>query len=186
MITEIPINRTKIIIPTLRPEVIHRERLLAFLDELLEKKLLLITAPAGYGKTTLLIDMAHSTEMPVCWLALDVLDRDPQRFISYLIAALALRFPRFGKQSAAALKRLTSFDQDSEQLLATLINEVYDQVDEHFALVIDDFQFVDSVREIAGFVSRFIHLCADHCHVILSSRRLPTCPTSPCWWPVSR
>ncbi|MBN2386423.1 MAG: tetratricopeptide repeat protein [Anaerolineales bacterium] len=172
----LPLNRTKIVIPALRPEILHRERLLGFFDELLEKKLLLVTAPAGYGKTTFLVDMAHHTEMAVCWLTLDEVDRDPQRFSAYLIAALAERFPQFGRQSVAALKRLVSFAEDGEQLLSTLVNEVYERIGEHFVLVIDDFHFVDAVTGIAGFVSRFIHLAADHCHVVLASRRLPTLP----------
>ena len=173
---EIPISRTKIIIPALRPEVLPRARLLARFDDLLEKKLILITAPAGYGKTSLLVDFAHQSEMPVCWLSLDTLDKDPQRFIAYIIAALAERFPTFGKRSNAVLKTVTSFEQDSERLLSSLINEMDDQIDEHFALVLDDYYFVDFVPHIRDLFSRFVSLVGENCHVILASRRLPTLP----------
>ncbi len=170
------LSRTKIILPTLRPEILSRERLLTRLDELLDYKLILITAPAGYGKTSLLIDLAHHTEMPLCWLSLDSLDRDPQRFIAYFIGAIAQRFPRFGNQSMSALNGLTSLDQGLENLIITLVNEIYDEISEHFALVLDDYQFVDSIPEIRDFVSRFIQLASENCHVILSSRRLPALP----------
>ncbi|MBE3118231.1 MAG: tetratricopeptide repeat protein, partial [Candidatus Atribacteria bacterium] len=173
---EIPISRTKIIIPALRPEVLRRARLLARFDDLLEKKLIIMTAPAGYGKTSLLVDFARQSEMPVCWLSLDALDKDPQRFIAYLIAALAERFPNFGKRSNAVLRTVTSFEQDSERLLSSLINEMDDQIDEHFALVVDDYYFVDFIPHIRDLFSRFVSLVGENCHVILASRRLPTLP----------
>jgi LuxR family maltose regulon positive regulatory protein len=172
----LPISRTKIIAPTLRPEILSRERLLTRLDELLDQKLILITAPAGYGKTSLLIDLAQHSEMPVCWLSLDPLDRDPQRFISYLIAAISQRFPRFGNQSISALNNLTTLDQGLENLIVTLVNEIYEKISEHFVLVLDDYQFVDGIPEIRDFVSRFIQLASENCHLILSSRRLPALP----------
>jgi ATP/maltotriose-dependent transcriptional regulator MalT/two-component SAPR family response regulator len=173
---EIPISRTKIIVPALRPEVLHRARLLARFDDLLEKKLILITAPAGYGKTSLLVDFVRQSEMPVCWLSLDTLDKDPQRFIAYLIAALAERFPTFGKRSNAVLKTVTSFEQDSERLLSSLINEMDNRIDEHFVLVVDDYHFVDFIPHIRDLFSRFVSMAGENCHVILASRRLPTLP----------
>jgi len=173
---DIPISRTKLVIPALRPDVLHRPRLLALFDTLLEKKLIIMTAPAGYGKTSLLVDFARQSEMPVCWLSLDALDKDPQRFIAYLIAALAECFPHFGKRSKAVLRTITSFEQNSEQLLSSLINEVDDQIDEHFALVVDDYHFVDFILPVRDLFSRFISLAGENCHIILATRRLPTLP----------
>jgi ATP/maltotriose-dependent transcriptional regulator MalT len=176
MASDIPVSRTKIVIPALRPEILHRARLLALFDDLLDKKLIIVTAPAGYGKTSLLVDFARQSEMPVCWLSLDALDRDPQRFCAYLIAALEQRFPKFGKQSNSVLRSLISLGQDTERLISVLVNEIDSQIDQHFALVVDDYQFVDGVPFIRDLFSRFIYLAGENCHVVLSSRRLPTLP----------
>ncbi|HEX7621027.1 MAG TPA: hypothetical protein VF359_07515, partial [Anaerolineales bacterium] len=174
--TDIPVSRNKVVIPALRPEVLHRARLMALFDSLLEKKLVIMSAPAGYGKTSLLVDFAIQSQMPACWLSLDDLDQDPQRFIAYLIAALAERFPNFGKRSTAVLRSITSFEQDSERLLSSLVNEVEDRIDEHFVLLVDDYQFVDFIPPIRDIFSRFIYQSGENCHVILASRRLPTLP----------
>jgi LuxR family transcriptional regulator, maltose regulon positive regulatory protein len=176
MVAEIPVSLTKIVIPTPRPEILHRSRLMALFDNLLDRKLIIISAPAGYGKTSLLVDFSRQSEIPTCWLSLDVLDQDPQRFCAYLIASLELRFPKFGKQSKAVLRSLTSFEHDLERILAILVNEISSQIDQHFTLVVDDFQFVDSVSDVRNLFSRFVYLVGDNCHIVLSSRRVPALP----------
>jgi len=171
----VPISKTKIIVPNRRPELLSRPRLLESLKSLLDNKLILLSAPAGYGKTSLMIDLAHHADMLVCWLSIDLLDRDPQRFIAYLIAAVTQRFPKVGQTSRIQLNQLKSIEDDVvESLLVTFTNEIYEQIEDEFLLIIDDYHLLDDVHEISTLVNRFLELVIENCHVILSSRTLPS------------
>lgn len=169
----IPISKTKIIVPHRRPELLSRTRLLESLKTLLDNKLLLLSAPAGYGKTSLLIDLAYHVDMPVCWLSLDLLDRDPQRFLAYLIASLAERFPSVGETSRVQLHQLRSIEEDAENILVTLTNELYEYAENDFLLILDDFHLLDEAPVISTLLNRFLQLVDENCHLLLSSRTLP-------------
>jgi LuxR family maltose regulon positive regulatory protein len=173
LISRLPISKTKIIVPTRRLEILTRPRLIEALHDLLDKKLILITAPAGYGKTSLLIDLADKGEIPVCWLSLDALDRELQRFVAYFIASIRQVFQDFGKESLAALDSLTFFEKDGERILVTITNEIREEIHEHFAVVLDDYHLIDQVPEIRTFINRFLQLASENVHLILASRTLP-------------
>ncbi|HMB24707.1 MAG TPA: tetratricopeptide repeat protein [Anaerolineales bacterium] len=177
--SELPISRIKVHIPHRRRELITRTRLIDAVYEQLEKRLLLIVAPAGYGKTSLLVDLAQQSELPVGWFSLDALDQDPQRFLRYLIAAVAERFPSFGRDSLAALESMASIEQDEERLLITITNEINAQINEHFILILDDYHLVSTIPFINHVISRFLQLTGEHVHVILSTRSLPNLPDVP-------
>ncbi len=171
--SSIPISKTKIIVPTRRSELLSRHRLLERLKSYLDNKLVLVSATAGYGKTSLLIDLANHTDLPVCWLALDPLDRDPQRFMAYLIASLAERFPGVGESSLNLLNNLKTIETDAEALLVALTNELYDSAEDDYLLIIDDYHLLDDAPVISSLVNRFLQLVDENCHLVISSRTLP-------------
>ncbi len=175
----ITITRTKVILPRRRHDLLSRQRLLSMLDDLLEYRLTLIAAPAGYGKTSLLVDLAHQVEYPVCWLALDPLDKNLIRFINYFIAAIHQQFPEFGGASLSLINNLGGGDIDQAQVLRTIINDLYDHVQEHFALVLDDFYLIDSSLEINQFINRFAQEMDENCHLVIASRSLLSLPDLP-------
>lgn len=172
----IPITRTKVIVPRRRPDLLSRQRLLDLLNDLLDYKLIIVAAPAGYGKTSLLVDLAHHLDLPVSWYALDALDRDTQRFIAHFIASIAQRFPDFGHQSMAALQ---SPSLDLDHMVTTIVNEAYEHIREHFVMVLDDYHFVDDCPEINHFVNRFVQAVDENCHLVFASRTLLPLPDLP-------
>jgi len=175
----ITITRTKILIPRRRKDLLSRHRLNILLDDLLDYKLLLITAPAGYGKTSLLIDWVQQNSIPVCWYALDPLDNDLTRFISYLIASIARVFPSFGWQSQASLENYDNSELNVEHILTAIVNDAYENIKEHFVLILDDFHTIDGSDKINRFVNRFINEIDENCHVIIASRTLLSLPDLP-------
>ncbi len=176
-----PISITKITPPTRKRGLVSRARLTDNIYSILTRKLILITAPAGYGKTSLLVDLIDKSEIPICWLSLDVMDQEPQRFISYFIASIRAKYPLFGSESSSALMNTVSIEKENERLIIAITNEIFKVIPEHFAIVLDDYQFIDSVPEIRNFINRFIQLAGEHCHLILLSRLLPAIPDLHLW-----
>lgn len=176
---EMPVSKIKVRIPPIRHDLVSRPRLIELLNAHLDRNLLFVVAPAGYGKTSLLVDMSTQIEMPVCWLSLDEIDQDPQRFLRYLIASLAERFPDFGRDSLSVLGGMTALAADQEQILVTLTNEIGWRIHDHFLLVLDDFHQVEQERSIRQLLDRFLQLCGDHVHVVISSRILPDLAVAP-------
>ncbi len=132
---------TKLYRPPLKPETVLRPRLIALLADGLPRKLTLICAPAGFGKTTLAIEWAAACGRPAAWLSLDAADRDPARFLSYVIAALRSVAPQMGVGLLRALEGAPP--PASEAILTTLLNELVAQP-EKFVLVLDDLHVIDS------------------------------------------
>ncbi|MEN6434250.1 MAG: hypothetical protein ABFD58_00380, partial [Anaerolineaceae bacterium] len=176
---DIPITRTRIIVPRVRGDFLSRPRLLEILDGLIDKKLILVSAPAGYGKTSLLVDYVNRLEIPVCWYAIDALDQDPYRFISYLIASLHQRFPTFGHSALEALKSTTQAKPDLDYLVSVIVNDAFDHIDEHFVIVLDDYHLVDQSEQVNHFISRFVQDMDENCHVFFASRTLISLPDLP-------
>ena len=87
-----PIIQTKVVIPRRRPDLLSRPRLLDLLHDLVDYRLILAVAPAGYGKTSLFIDFAHQADMKICWYSVDESDSDFPRFFAYFVSAIVRRF----------------------------------------------------------------------------------------------
>ncbi len=175
----ISVTQTKIIIPRRRNDLLTRERLNHFLDDLLDYKLLLLAAPAGYGKTSLLVDWVHQNTLPVCWYALDPLDQDLARFISHLIASISRVFPEFGRQSQSVFENNPGPELDIERIVTAIVNDAFENIEEHFVVVLDDFHTIDTSEKINTFVNRFVCEVDENCHIVLSSRTLLSLPNLP-------
>src|ERR671916_2116494 len=98
-----PILATKLYVPAPQPRVVPRPRLIERLNEGLHRKLTLVSAPAGFGKTTLLGEWLAGCDRQAAWLSLDERDSDPARFLTYLVAALQTIDPRIGAGVAGLL-----------------------------------------------------------------------------------
>ena len=173
---ETAVIKTKIMIPRRRSEVLSRPRLLAFLEDILDVRLLILAAPAGYGKTSLLVDYAYHTQLPVCWYSLDALDTDPQRFIAHFISALQIRFPKFGKLAFSALSEFNEENLNLDPIIAAIVNDAFENITEHFVFIIDDYHLLRDNKIIESFLNRIVQEMAENCHFIIASRILLTLP----------
>ena len=167
-----PLLETKLYLPKLRPDVVARPRLSARLGRGAESKLTLISAPAGFGKTTLLTEwLAASPDRVVAWLSLDQKDGRPATFWTYLITALQTMVPGIG---ATALPLLQSADAPIEPVLTIVINEL-GAVTHDVALVLDDYHVVESPDIDEGMIFLLEHL-PSQVHVVIATRADPRLP----------
>ena len=166
----------KVLLPQRREDVLTRQRLLDRLYDLVDRKLVLVSAPAGYGKTTLLVDFAHDLEHPVCWYALDRSDHDPRVFLEHLVLSLHHRFPDFGERTRQALAANPDLTNGAPSVVNVLINEIVDVIPRWFVLVLDDYHRLGEVPEVGAILARLLTYQTDQFLLIIASRTVPELP----------
>ena len=175
LIVSTPVLATKLFIPAARPNLVRRSRLTARLAQGLNGKLTLVSAPAGFGKTTLLCECIYSCERPAAWISLDDGDNNQVRFLSYLISAFQKIKDGIGDGLIGAL--LSSESVDTETLLSGLINQIA-EIQYPFVIVLDDYHVITEKRihEILIFI---LENQLPKMHLIISTRADPP-------WPLAR
>ena len=163
---------TKLYISPPRPKIVLRPRLLGKLNDVLNLKLTLISAPAGFGKTTLVSEWIASCGRPVAWLSLDEGDNDPLRFISYLIAALQIIKEGIGEGLLAALQ--SHQPPQTEEILTALLNEI-STVPDNFVLVLDDYHLIDS-QPVNQSLAFLVEHLPQQMHLVIVTREDPSLP----------
>lgn len=163
---------TKLYIPPPRPRVVLRPRLIERLNEGLHRKLTLISAPAGFGKTTLLSQWVAACQRQVAWLSLDEGDNDPARFLTYLVAALQTVAADLGKSVLAMLQ--SPQPPPTESILTALLNELT-AIPDNFVLVLDDYHVIDS-KPVDRVLTFLLEHWPPQMHMIIATREDPQLP----------
>ncbi|MHB8134971.1 MAG: BTAD domain-containing putative transcriptional regulator [Anaerolineaceae bacterium] len=178
---KLPLIKTKLFIPRLCKDYVTRTLLLEKLSRGSKKALTLVSAPAGYGKTTLLAEWINSLQKvdapvswAICWFSLDAGDNDPMRFLSYLTAALEKVDLELSAETQEIIR--SSEDIYPNEPLAMLLNDLQDQ-DQSVLLVLDDYQFINNPAIHDGITFLLEHL-PENVHVVIATRSDPPIPLS--------
>ncbi len=176
------ILETKINLPKTRSKILPRPRLYERLDESLDGKLTLISAPAGYGKTTLITSWVKDLQRSTVWYSLDAQDNDPFTFLTYLITAFRLVDREFGKNIDSALDTASQPFQrpNLRDILAKLINE-FASFSNKLVLILDDYHEIIETP-IHEFISDLIIHQPPQMHIVIITRIEP--PLSLARWRV--
>ncbi len=167
-----PIVVTKVYLPRLRPNVVSRPLLIERLNEGLHGKLTLISAPAGFGKSTLLSQWIAASGRAVGWLSLDEGENDPLGFLTYLVSAIQTIAASAGEGVLRALQ--TSQPPPLEALLAALLNDLAG-IKEPCVLVLDDYHMIEAPA-VDQALTYFIEHLPPHLHLVIATREDPRLP----------
>jgi LuxR family transcriptional regulator, maltose regulon positive regulatory protein len=165
---------TKLHIPPAGNNIVHRSVLHEKLNTGLNRKLILVSAPAGFGKTTVVSDWIDQNKIPTAWFSIDDGDNDPVDFLSYIISAIQSINAAFGH---GALKLLNSPNRPSDESMASLlINEILN-INQNFLLVLDDYHLIKN-NEILKLVSYLLEHIPGNIHFVILTRSDPALPLS--------
>ncbi|MDQ2691689.1 MAG: LuxR C-terminal-related transcriptional regulator [Chloroflexota bacterium] len=172
----VPLLATKLYIPSPGSKIVLRPRLIKRLDEALPTGrtagVTLISAPAGFGKTTLVSEWVASCGRPAAWLSLDEGDNDPARFLSYFVAALRTIASDIGADVPQALQ--SPQPPSPETILTSLLNEII-TIPEDFILVLDDYHVINAKPVEQALTFLVEHLPAQM-HLVITTREDPSLP----------
>ena len=184
---------SKLMSSTLPPTVLYREALIAELTQAVTGlsnsaegtsrdtgyKVILLCAPGGYGKTTLLADFARRAPIACCWYFLDSADEDAISFLTLLMTSIRQQFPHFGTSLETQLSNIATIEnqvqmhQQIEIFIDRLNDGIAAEIPEHFVLLLCDYQEVNQNQSINLLVNRLIRHLPAQCTLILESRSVP-------------
>ena len=170
----VPILATKLYISPPPPKAVSRPRLLERLNEGLSagRKLTLISASAGFGKTTLVSEWIASRGRPVAWLSLDEGDNDPTRFLIYLVTALQKIATNIGAGILGALQ--SPQPPPIESILTALINQIT-TIPDNFIFFLDDYHIIDS-KPVDNAITFLLTHMPPQMHLVIATREDPHLP----------
>ncbi len=174
---DLPLLTTKLFAPPPRPSLVPRPHLLARLDEALSPacRLALLSAPAGFGKTTLVSEWCESLAkrgVPLAWLTLDAEDNRPARLLHYLVAAVQRVYPEMGRSAQAVLDQPQALPVES--VLTSLINELAGLTAD-FVLVLDDYHTLNG-QAIHPVMAFLLEHHPPQMHLVILTRQDPLLP----------
>lgn len=164
-----PILATKLYIPPRRPNVVLRSRLIERLNAGLHRKLTLIAAPAGFGKTTLVSEWVARCGRPAAWLSLDKRDTDPTHFLAYLVAALQTIAPVIGAGVVGLLQAPPP--PPTESILTALLNDIT-TIPDPFVLILDDYHMLDA-KGVDQTLTFLLEHLPPQLHLVIATREDP-------------
>jgi len=171
----VPVNRTKLYRPPVTADYISRDALDASLEQGVELPLTVVSAPAGYGKSTLISHWLETSRYPSAWLSLDESDSDVRVFLTYFVAALQMISADACKET---LSIINAESLPSLPFIATQLSNDLDELDERLLLVLDDYHRIRET-DINFVLDRLLEHPSRNLQLIILSRRDPALSLSP-------
>jgi DNA-binding SARP family transcriptional activator len=171
--SEYPVQLSKVQAPPLREETLARDRLLEWLSVKVHRRAVLLTAEAGYGKTTLLADFSRRTRLRVLWYRLDRGDQDWVGFLAYLVAAVRIHIPDFGAATSSLLRETATSAPPLDTVLETFLRELGGLPSDPTALVFDDLHLVDDSPDVRHVLRELLARAPERLSFVFASRREP-------------
>ena len=169
-----PFLMTKVSLPILRRILVPREKILRLLNAGIQDKhlLTLVSAPAGYGKTTSIRMWVEEAGHPVAWVALNNSDNDPKQFLKYVLIALQLVVNDLGQTALEVVEN--SREIDLQQVLGLLINDLCG-LDQLVILVLEDYHHIEN-EKINQALGLLLNQAVPNLHLVITTREDPNLP----------
>lgn len=167
---------SRVRLPNRKPLTLKRFRLLDLLHQNAHRKLIFVCAPAGFGKTTLLVDFANDLDASVCWYQIGNTEKNLVAFFTYLVNAVQQTYPAFGKDLISLVTDNTHPDPSS--LAIEFCNEAINSIQDFTLVFLDDYHLVSDFPEVVLFIEKVFQLIPDNIRFVIGSRNFYGIPST--------